>query len=154
MNNTERFIAQFYQSIGKTQPYQLSIVAISNRLNLNIHYWKYSSAMTQLNGKYRLFINDQLNEQKQWQEFGHEMSHYFRDRGNRFVLRNSFIDYRETKSDYFAYHFCIPTFMLMNLKGFDVYDVMRLFNVEFDFALRRLEMYKHKLINRRSSYVL
>lgn len=34
----------------------------------------------------------------------------------------------------------------MNLKGVDVYDVMQLFNVEFDFALRRLEMYYSKCL--------
>lgn len=41
--------------------------------------------------------------------------------------------------------------MLQEIKGVDVYDVVELFNVEFDFALRRLEMYKNKWLSRRKT---
>src|SRR5690625_2183486 len=148
MNHTERFIARFYQSINKTQPENLTIECISDKLNIEVCYWHRSSTMSELNGEYMLFINEKLSEQQQWQEFGHEMCHYFRDRSNRNLLFSSFVDYSETKADYFAYHFCVPTFMLCEIKGVDVYDVMNLFNVEFDFALRRLEMYQNKILSR------
>ncbi len=49
--------------------------------------------------------------------------------------------------------FCAPLLITSNgtyvsyVKGVTVYDVMNLFNVEFDFALRRLEMYKSKILS-------
>lgn len=38
--------------------------------------------------------------------------------------------------------------MLMQFKGAEVYDVMDLFNVDYSFALRRLEMFRSKMIGR------
>src|SRR5699024_4872986 len=120
-----------------------------NQLNVRLHYWEYSSVITRRKDVYILFINESVNSQKQWQEFGHEMYHYFYDNTRYDLLKESYAVYGESKADYFAYHFCVPSFMLRKIKGVDVYDVMRLFNVEFDFALRRLEMYKSKFVERR-----
>src|SRR5690625_4454977 len=132
MNNTERFTTQFYQYINVSRPSELTVSNICERLNVDLHYWEHSSAVAKFNVSYKVFLNKKNNSRQQWQDFGHEMSHYFRDQGNRNVLRESFVDYCETKADYFSYHFCVPTFMLMELKGVTVYDVMNLFNVEFD----------------------
>lgn len=148
MNSTEFFIKRLYEAIYINDPYQLCIDKICNRLQLEINYWKFTSAIVELKGKYKVFINENLNLQQQWQDFGHEMKHYFFDGGSQLYLTDQFLGYQETKADYFAYHFCVPTFMLMNIKGVTVNDVMNLFNVEFDFALRRLEMYKNKMIGR------
>lgn len=152
MNLTERFIMNFYQSISISCSSELSIMNIAEKLDLEVHFWNFGSAIAERKGTYKIFINNNLNARQQWQEFGHEMSHFFHDRINKKLLFNCFIDYRETKADYFAYHFCVPTFMLYNLKGVDVYDVMELFNVEFDFALKRLEMYRNKVLGRNMSY--
>src|SRR5690625_3971214 len=137
MNRTEKSIMKFYQSINVNEPLLLSIEIVIEHLNMKLIYWQFSSAISCRNNMYNVFINDNLTMQQQWQEFGHEMSHYFNDRINRRVVNNIFVDYCEVKADYFAYHFCVPTFMLQKIKGVDVYDVMSLFNVEFDFALRR-----------------
>lgn len=147
MNDTEKLIVKFYQSLNIRVPDGLSITNISNSLNVDVHYWDYSSAIAEVGGVYKVFVDYRLNQQQQWQDFGHEMSHYFGD-GDRNVLRENYVDYRESKADYFSYHFCVPTFMLMKIKGVDVYDVMHLFNVEFDFALRRLEMYRNKILTK------
>ena len=152
MNLTERFIMNFYQSISISCSSELSIMNIAEKLDLEVHFWNFGSAIAERKGIYKIFINNNLNARQQWQEFGHEMSHYFFDQQDKKLMFSSFIDYRETKADYFAYHFCVPTFMLYNLKGVDVYDVMDLFNVEFDFALRRLEMYSNKVLGRNMSY--
>ena|SRR5690625_2933794 len=149
MNNTEILVMNFYQSLDILNSEGLTIKNVAENMNLCVIYWPFTSEITEYKGVYKVFINENLNKQRQWQDFGHEMSHYFRDRGNQNMLRESFVDYCETKADYFAYHFCVPTFMLMKMKRVDAYEVMNLFNVEFDFALRRLEMYKNKLIDRR-----
>lgn len=149
MNNTERFVKKFYESIQITNPEQLSILNIAEKINMNIKYWGYSSAFAEFNGQCMTLINENVNPQQQWQEFGHEMSHYFKDQGNKLFLKNRFIVYRELKADYFTYHFCVPTFMLMKLGNVTTLDIIKLFNVEYGFALKRLEMQEAKMINNR-----
>lgn len=154
MNATEKFVTNFYESINVVDPLQVSIELIVDVLDIKLMYWYHTSAIAQFNNKYAIFINESINMQQQWQEFGHEMYHYFYDDTKYDLLNESYAEYGETKADYFAYHFCVPTFMLQKMKGVDMYDVMNLFNVEFDFALKRLEMYKNKLLSRRNHYVL
>lgn len=154
MNRTERNIKHFYQSINLKTPYCLSIENVANKLNLSIIYWKFPSEITLYKGIYKMFINEQLNDRQIWQDFGHEIGHFLLHEGSQSNMYNLFLNYQESQADYFAHHFCVPTFMLQNIKGVDVYKIMNLFNVEFDFALRRLEMYQNKLLNRRGNNVL
>lgn len=153
VNRTELLITQFYKSIKIVNPNHLSITNISDRLDLSVVYWGRSSAFVELDGVCKVLINSELNDRCKWQHFGHEMSHYFSDR-NRSVSHKYYVDYCEAKAEYFSYHFCVPTFMLAELKGVDVYDIMNLFNVEFDFAIRRMEMYKSQIIRKGNNCVL
>lgn len=137
---------RIYESINVFKTDQLNLEIISSLLNLNLHYWSYESAIAERNNTIFVFINNNQSLQRQWQDFGHEAKHLFFDVGDKKHLKKSFMLYQEVKADYFAYHFCIPTFMLAKLKGVTVYDVMNLFNVEFDFALKRIEMYKNNAI--------
>lgn len=146
MNRTEKYIMQFYQSININEPLLLSIEIVIEHLNMKLIYWQHSSAIALRNDMYNVFINENITMQQQWQEFGHEMYHYFYDGTNYNVLKETYATYGECKADYFAYHFCVPTFMLTRIQDVSVYDIVELFNVEFDFALRRLEMYHNKII--------
>src|SRR5690625_1417885 len=146
MNYTELFVTNFYQSINISGVHSLSIDVIVNRLNIELRYWQYVSSIAYDGGQYYVFINDSVSTQRQWQEFGHEMYHYLYDETTYNKFKKTYADYGESKADYFAYHFCVPTFMLIDIKNVSVYDIMEIFNVEFDFALRRLEMYKGKFL--------
>lgn len=44
--------------------------------------------------------------------------------------------------------------MLQKTESLAVYDIMSLFNVEHDFAVRRLEMYQNKLYEEEMNHVL
>ncbi|MCS1383525.1 hypothetical protein NXZ75_15050, partial [Lysinibacillus sphaericus] len=57
-----------------------------------------------------------------------------------------FREYQEYKANNFMYHACVPSFMLDELEPSDltVENVQRLFNVEYDFAFKRLEQYRSK----------
>lgn len=138
---------RIYESIDVFKTDQLKLEFISSLLNLNLHYWPYESAIAERNNTISVFINNNQTFQRQWQDFGHEMKHLFFDVGDKKHLKKSFMLYQEVKADYFAYHFCVPTFMLAKLKGVTVYDVMNLFNVEFDFAMRRMEMYMNNVMS-------
>src|SRR5690606_41829636 len=107
MNNTELFIMQFYESISVICPYELSIMHIAEKLNMEVCFWNFGSAIAQFNGIHKMFINKRLSEQQQWQEFGHEMYHYFYDETNYDLLHENYAEYGESKADYFAYHFCV-----------------------------------------------
>lgn len=149
MNATEKFVMRFYQNIDVHEPFLLSKEMIVDHLGIKLIYWQNTSSIAKYQGNYYLFLNENLTEQRQWQEFGHEMYHYFFDHEE---YRYYYSIYGESKADYFAYHFCVPTFMLSELKEVSVYDVIDLFNVEFDFALRRLEMYSNNVLGRNMSY--
>src|SRR5690625_781113 len=153
VQNTAYYVKNFFESLLITSPQQLNIQHINQKLGIKVIYWEFSSAIAERNGKYNLFINQRLNKQQQWQDFGHEMKHFCFDRGSQNDLFNSFIYYQEVKADYFAYHFCIPTFMLEQLKEVTIHDIVRIFNVEFEFAARRFDMYKNNLITAAESCV-
>lgn len=62
-----------------------------------------------------------------------------------------FREYQERKANNFMYHACMPTFMLQDLQLCDctpntVLKLQELFNVEYEFALKRLTQYYNKLI--------
>ena len=149
MNRTELYVKRFYQSINIFHPHQLTICKISSKLNLSIVYWPHSSEIALYNSTYKMFINEKLNNQQRWQEFGHEIGHHLHE-GSQTNMDNLFLNYQESQAEYFSYHFCVPTFMLANLKEVSVDVITNLFNVEYDFAIRRLEMYQSKLLSRRN----
>lgn len=148
MNRTELYIESLYRRINIYRPYQLTINGIIQHLNLSVIYWKFASEITFYDNTYKVFINESLSAQQQWQDFGHEMYHYCHDHFVYDRLHESYADYGESKADYFAYHFCVPTFMLMQLEEVSVYVIANKFNVEYDFALRRLEMYQNKILEK------
>lgn len=140
----EIFIKNLYQSIELIEPHQLTISFISKALGIKVHYWEFASAIAERRGKYIVFTNNTVNDQQQWQDFGYGMKHYFFNNNIYIHLVERILAYKEIKADYFAYHFCVPSFMLDDLNKLTVYEVKRKFNVESDFALKRLIMYQGK----------
>lgn len=153
---TELVIRKFYRSLFVMDPTQLSAENITGLIGMELREWNFPSELVDYKGKCKVFINENLNRPQRWQDFGHEMKHYFYDGGSQVYLTESFKNYQEVKADYFAYHFCVPTFMLqqLQLKEVTAHDIARIFNVEFDFALRRLEMYKSSVIAAAESSVI
>lgn len=146
MNRTEIYIKRLYTSLGINEISQLTIKNISKLLLLDVIYWPFSSEIARYKDNYKVFINEKQCIRKQWQDFGHEMYHYCYDYVSYDVLHESFYLYGESKADYFAYHFCVPTFMLQSLKEVSIDVIANKFNVEYDFAARRFEMYQAKLL--------
>jgi len=144
----EDYIQNLYKFLRINRPEQLTIDNIAKRLNLNIYYGKFSLR----------FGNDLViqksTRQQEWQLFGHEVGHYLRHCGNHLTLHRLFLDMQEWQANHFAYHFCVPTFMLQKTDYISVDTIMNLFNVEYDFAVRRLEMYQNKLYKEGMNHVL
>src|SRR5690625_3428558 len=153
MQDTAYYMKKFFESLFITSPQQLNMQHITEKLGIKIVYWEFSSAIAERNGKCNLFIDQRLTRQEQWQDFGHEMKHFCFDRGDQDDLFKSFIYYQEVKADYFAYNLCITRVMLEQLKKMTANYVARIFNGEFDFAIRSLDMYKYNLITAAESCV-
>lgn len=143
-NMAEDFVNRLLQSLYIRDPRQLTIENISCLLGIRVDYWEFSSETAFYRGKCVMFLEYKDTSQRQWQEFAHELCHYFWHVGRQEFLPYSFYQLQEWQANNFSYHLCVPTVMLQQLKGVTVYKVMNLFNVEYDFALHRIEMYKNK----------
>lgn len=135
----EDYINNLYRSINISYPHQLDIYVIAKRLGIKIIHKKTSFRFGPI------IILSCETKQQCWEKFGHELSHYVGHVGHQLNMHYLFRELQEFQAKRFAYHFCVPTFMLNELKGVSAYDIAILFNVEYRFALNRLEMYKNKL---------
>lgn len=143
---TEDFIQKLYNRIGISKPQKLDFQTIAMHLIIRLFYWSdKSQALFFKNHKY-IFLNVQLTPQQQWQDFCHELGHVLLHTGNQKRMYPLFREYQEYKANNFMYHACVPSFMLDELEPSDltVENVQRLFNVEYDFAFKRLEQYRSK----------
>ncbi|MUK89114.1 ImmA/IrrE family metallo-endopeptidase [Ornithinibacillus sp. L9] len=143
-NRTEDYIQQFLHSIYITEPHQLTIRYITKIIKLPVRFWEFTSEVVYSKGKYIMFLEETAPLQKQWQDFGHELCHVLWHVGRQEYLPNDFLKPQEWQANHFAYHFCVPTFMLEQIRNPNVNEIMYLFNVDRQFATRRLEMYQSK----------
>lgn len=138
----EDYIKNLYLNIGITRQEQIDMKTIASRLNLKLLFVPFKSMCT---GSL-ICIDARLPKEKQWQHFGHELCHALWHSGNQLGISPTFREYQEWKAIGFAYHMCVPTFMLeeMNLNtGYytAIYQIQRTFNVDADFAKKRLDRY-------------
>ncbi|WP_158738662.1 ImmA/IrrE family metallo-endopeptidase [Alteribacillus sp. YIM 98480] len=146
-SHLEDYINCLYQQLNLYYPEQLDIEYIANRLNI---FLEYSTSSSFSFGN--VLVLKRSNTQREWQDFGHEICHVLRHAGNHTNLPQPFIDYQEWQADHFARHFCVPTFMLQDIKLPKIFNhsvcyISNLFNVEHDFALKRLEHFYSQKFN-------
>lgn len=144
--HTEDYIKTFYFKMGISKPQELKFQTIAEQLGINVFYWSDTSQALFMGNKGFIFLNEQLSQQQQWQDFCHELAHVLLHSGHQGRMSPLFREYQENKANNFMYHACIPSFMLDELEQSDtsaltVQHVQQLFNVEYDFAVKRLEQY-------------
>lgn len=146
---TEDFIEEMYRKIGIENPQQLGFPKIADALGVKVYFWKNPSQALFIGSQVFIALNENLNNPQQWQEFCHELSHVLQHNGHQGYqgkMPRCWIEYQENKANNFMYHACIPSFMLDMLKITDytfptVILIQKLFNVEYEFALRRVTQY-------------
>ena len=146
--HTENFITNLYYKINITKPSQLQYRKLASLLNIQIFYWNKSSQALFDETNVYILLNEQLTPQQLWQDFCHELGHVLLHTGQQDQMTKSWIDYLENKANNFMYHACVPSFMLDEIEpdALTVQNIQRLFNVEYEFALKRLTQYQSKLI--------
>lgn len=153
--HTEDYIKTFYGKIGITKPQELKFQMIADLLSIHVFYWPDASQALFTGNKAFILLNEKLSPQQQWQDFCHELAHVLFHVGNQSKIPASFRAYQEAKANIFMFHAAIPTFMLDQLQIYNldivtVYEVQQLFNVEYEFALKRLQQYlnnKNSMLN-------
>lgn len=141
-NNLEEYVRQLLQHIDIYHPHQLNIETVYARLGIGIHYLE-QDAMFVFG---YIFLDSRKSEALQWQDFGHELCHALWHAGNQALIPLSMREYQEWKAENFAQHFCIPSFMLndMKLPNYEreaIWMIMECFGVEREFAAKRLQQY-------------
>lgn len=150
-SHLEDYIRDHYIKMGIVSPNLLDYREISIKIGIKVFYWPDSSQALFANEKPFIFLDETLSQQQKWQEFCHELAHVLLHTGDQFYMSPLFREYQEHKANNFMYHACIPTFMLEELQVYDytkktVLKIQELFNVEYEFALRRLKQYYNKQI--------
>ncbi|MED2940699.1 ImmA/IrrE family metallo-endopeptidase [Cytobacillus horneckiae] len=135
----EDYIYNLLTSINITEPKDLTIENVTKKLKLTVVYRKKAFRV------YDEIILQRGTRQQEWKLFVHELSHHLRHYGSQLDMHPLFHDLQEWQAEHFTYHFCVPTFMLEELKEVTVREIMNQFNVDYDFALRRFEMFKNKI---------
>lgn len=130
-----------------TEPIQLTMDNVIRELNLKVVYRKKAFRV------YDEIVLVHGTKQQEWQLFAHELCHHLRHYGSQLNMHHLFLELQEFQANHFAYHFCVPTFMLEEIKDITAYEIMNQFNVDFDFALRRLEMFQNKLFFQSEYYI-
>jgi Zn-dependent peptidase ImmA (M78 family) len=157
MTHLEEDIRDLYLSFGVTDPSLIDMYSLSYDLDIWIHDIDDESTLIKLNGNYTIFLNENLSPQERWQDFGHEIGHALKHEGNQDKLKKSFRTLQEFQANNFMYHFCVPTFMLLNYEITNFTDInigtafiMEKFNVTESFSKKRLEQFRNKLFQAKS----
>lgn len=149
-SHLEDFIREIYHEIDIHSPTQLNLYTIADALNIGLYPINDRSQALRFDGRDYIFLNNDLTRFERFEIFGHELAHLLTHAGNQATMPQSFKVYQEWQADLFALHFCIPTFMLQQLKLSNdrkraIYETSEIFSVTQEFAELRLEKWKQKI---------
>ncbi|MFF3102602.1 ImmA/IrrE family metallo-endopeptidase [Viridibacillus arvi] len=157
-SHLEEYVRIFYEKLNILQPVDINMLQIAKELHIQVFYWPNPSQSLYFSQSGYIFLNNQLSSQRHWQDFCHELCHVLFHRGDQMNLPSLFREYQEYKANNFSLHTAIPTFMLEQIKlPNDFYQAVLIiqdtFNVEGDFAKKRLEGYLMKYFDISNTYL-
>lgn len=157
MTKSEDDVKNLYHEMSIYAPQEIDICNIASSLNINLNFSDISSQALKIKGEYYIFINNTNSIQEQWQDFGHELGHWLKHVGDQKKLNISFRHLQEWQADSFMFHFCVPTFMLLNLNISNYSNIedgvpyiSKIFNVTEDFSRERLRMFQRQMFQAKS----
>lgn len=108
--------------------------------------------MAKESGLYSIVLNNNLSPEEEWQDFSHEIGHILKHYGNQHKMINLFRNLQEYQADNFMFHFCVPTFMLLNYEISNYFNIKEgapfianEFRVTEKFAKKRLNLFRRKI---------
>ncbi|MDD9312695.1 ImmA/IrrE family metallo-endopeptidase [Cytobacillus firmus] len=147
----ENDIKNLYLTMGIYRPDQIDLEDIAFKLDIWLHEAKFKSRARSYKGMHTIVIDSRISEPEKWEHFGHEVNHILYHEGNQLNMPSSFRQFQEAKSNNFALHFCIPTFMILDSGLPYTWNeatlyVMETFNVTEPFARKRLLHFNNQVI--------
>lgn len=147
--HTEDYIKKLYLELGITKPLDLKINVLAAHFDITVFYWPEDSRALFAKKKAFILINEHLSMIQKRQDFFHEFSHVLTHAGSQRTLPKAFVDYQEYKANHFMYHAAVPSFMLDELEindatEFTITLIQHQFNVDYDFACKRLTNYLNR----------
>ncbi len=141
--HTDDFIRALYNHMKILKPQKLEFQTMAIKLGIQVFYWPDKSQALFLRERAYIFLNEFLTNEQQWQDFCHELAHVLLHTGHQGRMSPLLLEYQENKANNFMYHACVPSFMLDEIDpdNLTVEYVQQNFNVEYDFAFKRLEQY-------------
>ncbi|MFS0654443.1 ImmA/IrrE family metallo-endopeptidase [Bacillus sp. 179-C3.3 HS] len=151
LTHLEEDIKKIYTQLQLSGPAFVDMEKIASEFNVWIHYEEMGSMMVKHQGLFSIILNRSLSTEEQWQDFAHELCHVLKHTGNHFHMHKLFRELQEFQAKQFMYHFCVPTFMLLqmtlpNLRQHAIQHIAQTFHVTFDFAEKRLAMFEQRKI--------
>ncbi|OZU89017.1 hypothetical protein CIL03_08345 [Virgibacillus indicus] len=142
-------IMQLFLVLNILEPIQFkdqnTIKVISERLNIRTYFYEGLTEVNNLDGKPNVFLNKNQSEQKVWQDYGHALGHLSSFNDLLANLPSIFKELQSNEINEFAYLFCIPSFMLEQLHDINEDAIVHSFNVEYNFAQKRIALYEDNL---------
>ncbi|WP_442601750.1 ImmA/IrrE family metallo-endopeptidase [Paenibacillus sp. KN14-4R] len=147
----EYWIEDMYKRIQITQPSQLGIFEIAQKLNVWVYFMEMGSQAMDRNGVYSICINRRISPQEQWEDFLHELCHVLRHSGNQVEMSDEFMDMQEVEANAFQLYAAIPYSMFKQLElpqtQHEIIDLLAVeFRVTHALAQRRLEQIQRRVL--------
>ncbi|KXZ13404.1 phage portal protein [Bacillus nakamurai] len=149
LTHLEEYVKNLYCRMGMTAPLHIDMQAIARELDIWIHFEDIPSMMLKRDGMYSIILNQRKSPEEQWEDFAHELCHVLKHTGNHFHMNKLFRELQEFQANQFMYHFCVPTFMLLNMelpqwRSHAVTLIAAAFRVTKSFAEKRLELFERR----------
>lgn len=145
----EEDIKRLYHQLQLIGPAYVDMQRIAAEFNVWVHYEDTGSMMIKHQGLYSIILNRSLSSEEQWQDFAHELCHVLKHTGNHFKMHKLFRELQEFQAKQFMYHFCVPTFILLqmklpNLRQQAISHIAQTFHVTLAFAEKRLALFEQR----------
>jgi len=141
----EDAVEKLYKKLEITDPNH-PIDDVARKLNIELHYFeKFPFAM-----RGTITLDPRLPKKKQKEVFAHELAHVMYHVGIQIIMPESFREKQEYQARNFAFHFCIPTFMMKQMdlhkdRYRAVEEIADTFGVTNKFADERLIHYEKQI---------
>lgn len=112
----ENYVKNLYRNLSITTPDSINMNEIARKMNIHLHYWEETTETICYKGIFRIFLDKRLEDNKRWIAFACELCRVLKKDSQRLNSIPPGKAYLQLRERAFTGHFCVPTFMLDNLK--------------------------------------
>ncbi len=152
MTILEEFVEATYKRVNITNPLQITVNELSQRLNVWVHMSDVKSrALEAVPGMYSMFLDSRLDPDQQRLDFLHELCHLLRHAGNQMTMPESFTRMQEIEAEQFVLYAAMPFSMISKLEIPDrsslaIAYLAETFSVPAELAERRLDQLQRRTL--------